>query len=353
MLALMSTSIPHVSWVYQQFELGNSLNVNVWFTTINIQDITTNGIAIGIDALAAWLVFSITFGGKRGNAAIWVFITALVGLSWYCNYIYAMAHNAAIHVDVWSITILFGYTTTGFITPIIISSIPLFTVAYAVMWLQISKTQNSVSLANEATRLETVNRDKARIRNAKRENRQAAFTGLVSDFKHVMNEIKPAKSTLVENTPVENTSLENTSVENTSVENIVKETYMEDAYSDNMHTEETYVPVQRNLDMVESAMVNALNDLPETELHELRILASSQTLSNFTQTLKNKYPAYKSYITPNRVSNVLDVMGVTISVVDTPVTSERDTDKLIPVVTPVQETNDNPITAYLAEIYQS
>jgi hypothetical protein len=181
--ALLATSIPHVAWVYQIFEPKDSTSINLWFTSISVTDLTSNGIAVGIDVMAAWLTYTITLGGRKGNKSLWLFIAVLVAFSWYCNYIYAMAHDPQSTQNVWTISLWF--TTTGDITPVLISAVPVLVIAYTIMWEQIGKSGNvdPAKLAEQATLLEQANEHKQRIRAAKRANRQDAMKGFFADAK--------------------------------------------------------------------------------------------------------------------------------------------------------------------------
>lgn len=186
--ALLATSIPHVAWVYQAFEPKNSNMLNLWFTTLDITNLTSTGIAVGIDVMAAWLTYTITFQGKKGNTSLWLFIGVLVVFSWYCNYLYAMAHNPESIQDVWSINLWF--TTTGEITPVLISAVPVLVIAYTLVWEQIGKQDDidPVKLAEQATLLEQMNEQKRRIRNAKRVNRLDTMKGFFADTKAMIEQ---------------------------------------------------------------------------------------------------------------------------------------------------------------------
>src|SRR5271165_792733 len=161
--ALLATSIPHVAWIYQVFEPGNSTVINLGIFQLSTVDLTTYGIAIGIDVMAAWLTYTITLGGKKGNKSLWLFISVLVLFSWYCNYIYAQGHNPNFQGNIWDMQLAFGYTT-GDITPILISAVPVLVIAYTVMWQQIGKGSevDPSALALLAENLEKANDEKKR-----------------------------------------------------------------------------------------------------------------------------------------------------------------------------------------------
>lgn len=142
-LSLLAMSIPHVAWLYQTYEPhdGN------WYTTG-----TSYGVAIAIDVMIAWLSWAQVAGkGARSNVT-WLFIASLSALSWYANYLYGMNNDPIHQSDIWNISIAFGWTTTGYITPVIISAVPVFSLAYTAM-LHTVMNQNVETVAEMQARL--------------------------------------------------------------------------------------------------------------------------------------------------------------------------------------------------------
>jgi hypothetical protein len=143
--AFLAMSIPHVAWVYYSYEAHNGY----------IPVVLSYGVAIGIDILVCWLAY-LQSSKKRGDVVVtWVFIAVLAFLSWYCNYLYTMAYSPQPVTDVWNIPINIGigYTTTGYITPIIISAIPMFVIGYTFMLGRLSSVRRE-TLEDKASRLE-------------------------------------------------------------------------------------------------------------------------------------------------------------------------------------------------------
>ncbi len=123
-LSFLAVSIPHVAWLYQSYEPKDGS----WYTLV-----TTYGVAVGIDVMIAWLSWVQVAGKGARSGVTWVFIVALSLLSWYANYLYGMNNDPIRQADIWNISIAFGITTTGYITPCIISAVPLFSLAYTAM----------------------------------------------------------------------------------------------------------------------------------------------------------------------------------------------------------------------------
>src|SRR5713226_1055600 len=123
-LSFLAVSIPHVAWLYQTYEPKDGS----WYTLV-----TTYGVAVGIDVMIAWLSWVQVAGKGARSGVTWVFIVALSLLSWYANYLYGMNNDPIRQADIWNISIAFGITTTGYITPCIISAVPLFSLAYTAM----------------------------------------------------------------------------------------------------------------------------------------------------------------------------------------------------------------------------
>jgi hypothetical protein len=140
-VAFLGSSIPHVAWVYDQFEQGNQdvslagVHVNGWYCLSIL-------IAVGIDALVAWLSFQLAVGKGKSNACMtWTFILTLSSLSWYCNWIYSVAHSPAAHVNVWAIALFWGLTTTGTLTSWLVSAFPVFSIGYTFMLSRMNENQ--------------------------------------------------------------------------------------------------------------------------------------------------------------------------------------------------------------------
>src|SRR5260221_2818073 len=83
--AFLSTSIPHVAWVFFHYEPQHDGYGLIWWGL-------SYAVAIGIDVLICWLSYmraEQTQQGKGDGAITWGFITLLALLSWFCNWIFA------------------------------------------------------------------------------------------------------------------------------------------------------------------------------------------------------------------------------------------------------------------------
>ena len=178
--SFLATSIPHVAWLYQSFEPQEG----AW------QFVASYGIAIGIDVMIAWLSFVQTIGGKsKGVWFTWVFIILLGVLSWYANYLYDMQHSPIHQVNIWAIELLGGWMTTGYITPIIISAIPLFAIAYTLMLSKLGARQVE-SVEEMRARLADLQQRKEVEKELKALNKgrvKQALTSVIDDSREVFN----------------------------------------------------------------------------------------------------------------------------------------------------------------------
>src|SRR5712664_3122057 len=197
-ISLLATTLPHTAWVFYQYETGETTIIPLWFTSVDVWWFISFGVAIGIDALIAWLSFVKVLGkNKTDDSIVWLFIGLLCALSWYCNYLYAMAHNPVQKIDIWNIQLLGGLTTTGSITPVIISAIPLFVIAYTFMFSKLadSKGVTSQELAALANELEALNIQKSRIKQAKRKSLVGDINGVWDSAKEEVTHVKATKDT--------------------------------------------------------------------------------------------------------------------------------------------------------------
>lgn len=140
-VAFLCSSIPHVAWVFNQFEQGNG-DMNLWGFRFNGWYCLSIMIAVSIDALVAWLSFQLAVGKGKGNARmIWGFILSLSALSWYCNWIYSVAHSPAAKINVWGIVLFWGWTTVGTFTSWLVSAFPVFSIGYTFMLSKMNENQ--------------------------------------------------------------------------------------------------------------------------------------------------------------------------------------------------------------------
>lgn len=180
------TSIPHVAWLYHAFE---EPSIDIVVGHVNSL-IFSYMVAIGIDVTIAVLSVLMDIGAKRGNAfVVYAFVALLGALSWYANYLYVMAHDPVHQANVWNIT-LFRDVTTGYLTPIIISAVPIFVLAYTFILGFISgKSVSSEDLTAQADALEKTADAQARIRQARLKNRSGVAIDTVNSVKGVWHNV--------------------------------------------------------------------------------------------------------------------------------------------------------------------
>lgn len=193
--AFLSVSIPHVAWMYHSYE---PQDLPVWW-------VIAYAVAIGIDILVCWLSWVQSNGNTGDKIVTWLFIGLLAALSWYANYLYSMVHNPAYQVRVWNIDLGFGITT-GQVTPVIVSAIPVFIIGYTYMLSKVNKAdvkpKTALQLKAEADELQDAMREKQRIAALKRGGKVSALTGLFDAGKTVVNHVRKADESTEHNAAI-------------------------------------------------------------------------------------------------------------------------------------------------------
>jgi hypothetical protein len=127
--SFLAVSIPHVAAIFRIYEPQHDGYSWLWWTC-------SLGAAAGIDILAGWLTLVMMSKEvhKFDRGIIWAFIIALMLFSWYCNWLFDMLNNP-IPTNVWGSTAIdlpfVGVWTVQQITPLMVSALPVFIIAYA------------------------------------------------------------------------------------------------------------------------------------------------------------------------------------------------------------------------------
>lgn len=147
--SFLAVSIPHVGAIFRMYEpIAQGPLDAMW-------NICSFAAAAGIDVLAGWLTLVMMNKEARGRdkVIIWTFIIALMVFSWYCNWLFDELHSPH-PINVWAITIIslpwIGSWTVDQLTPLIVSALPVFIVAYASIAHLVGVKQNVavISLAD-------------------------------------------------------------------------------------------------------------------------------------------------------------------------------------------------------------
>jgi len=181
----LSLSIPHLAWVFHQFEGTESKIVTLGKVQIDLLWIECYGVALGIDATVAALAYLLQLGLNSGftKGIVWAFTVALSGLSWYLNYLFDMAHKP-IQASVWNIGIAGGLTTTGYATPLVTSAVPVFLVAYTFI-IDIVGNKKQVSLEDLQKEVE----EKKKLSAVKKELKDLNRSNLVNSIKGAVSSV--------------------------------------------------------------------------------------------------------------------------------------------------------------------
>jgi mannitol-specific phosphotransferase system IIBC component len=237
-LAFLSTSIPHVAWLYHIYEPVGKGDTTIF--GISIWWVLCYAIAIGIDVLIAWLSFVQTM--KKGDIVTWIFIALLSILSWYANYLYDMNNNPIVQQSIWKITLLWGSTTTGFITPIIVSAIPMFVIAYTFMLSRIQASSSVLSpeeLKAQNDMEERLLAEKKRQATLKRDARNFALKGTVAGIVDMV----------AFTTQAIQTGLQDVQGNHATIDAVQEDAVQEDAVQESTAKQDTQNVIQTALDL--------------------------------------------------------------------------------------------------------
>ncbi len=207
----LGVSIPHIAWVFRQYTPTSA----DWVEN-GLYWLLATGYAIAIDGVMAWL--SHTQSQRKqawsmDNFVTWGFIGALVGMSWYLNWVYDLAHDpsqtlndAGINMGVWNHLLIWGKLdgfTVGAFTPTLLGALPVFTIAYVSVLNKVHamEEQDAKSLTELEKDADEIERRKAameRIKNAgKKQVNEEEVTGLERFTKRAIRSGKSVVGELV------------------------------------------------------------------------------------------------------------------------------------------------------------
>jgi hypothetical protein len=183
--SFLAVSIPHVSAIFRVYEPAAQGLIDVAWNLCSV------GAATGIDVLAGWLtlVMMSKQASGRDKLIIWTFIIALMVFSWYCNWLFDMM-NSPMRVNVWNI-VLFNLPFVGVwsvqqLTPLVVSALPVFIVAYASIAHLVGVKQDAVVF--------TLDDLKQQAKEAE-ERAQAELTIIAAQAKVIDKKIETRKAT--------------------------------------------------------------------------------------------------------------------------------------------------------------
>jgi len=173
----LMVSIPHVAWVFRQYEpQDQGITGFVWW-------VLAYGFAIAIDGVIGWLSHIKSEGTTKSDQSfIWGFIVVLVMMSWYFNWVFSMAHDPSQKKpDVWTFVLtsqmwFVPSLTVGQLTPVVISALPVFIIAYTfilgkVNAMKVAEAKSLADLQAEANEAEERAKAEKRIRAAQNEQK--------------------------------------------------------------------------------------------------------------------------------------------------------------------------------------
>jgi hypothetical protein len=113
-------SIGHVAWFFHLYEPQG----DGWAM------VPSYGKAGSLDLAIFFLAYVAATGKATDKWIVWIFTVILTCISLYANYVYAMFFSPERQTHIWNIQILWGVTTTGWLSPLIASSYPLFAIVF-------------------------------------------------------------------------------------------------------------------------------------------------------------------------------------------------------------------------------
>lgn len=199
-IVCLYVSIPHLAWVFYSWEQVNPTQDSpISIALFGIDILTTKQgwlnaylQAMSIDVIIAFLSITLTNSKDKTHTGIgYTFVTLLIALSWFFNWLYAKDH-APVNAGIWSHTEVWGLVHLDTLTAIITSALPVFALAFTVM-IDVLTGEKITADQIEAKAIEEEKKNTSlkRLRKAK-EERQAETISRV--FRLAQNVKKNGKS---------------------------------------------------------------------------------------------------------------------------------------------------------------
>lgn len=173
-------SIDHVAWFFHLYE-PQSAPGDVWAM------VPSYGKAGSLDLAIFFLAYVAATGQAADKVLTWTFTVILSCISLYANYIYAMFFSPEHQSHIWDIQILWGLTTTGWLSPLIASSYPIFAIVFMYLIERVI-SRKAETPEQMRTRLQTL-KEKKEI---ERQIKEAEGPGLIQRAKNNALEVKQA-----------------------------------------------------------------------------------------------------------------------------------------------------------------
>ncbi len=282
--AFLYASLRHIAYFFASFEPAGSDWTGAY------------ALAISIDVTALILTIGIMFF-KRGMpwhalVGVWFFIFCLTGFSWLVNWEYAVQFQGQG---------LSRASAFEWVNPILASAFAFLNLAYSVIAeLFNSKPKTAEELQQELADIQQKSRLELQISDLKNQQNSSWITGKIRMFSDAISaafQPQIANDSQPDLTQISDEFEEDLEPISSEIENEI--TVISASNLPQNHAE---IPLK--LGMIEQRMFDAFMQHPQ-EAKELLKLSHEQNLDEFVATLQNKYSRYASYITPERVTNVL------------------------------------------------
>ncbi len=267
--AFLYASLRHIAYFFASFEPVGSDWTGAY------------ALAISIDVTALILTIGVMFF-KRGMpwhalVGVWFFIFCLTGFSWLVNWEYAVQFQGQ------------GLSRTSafeWVNPILASAFAFLNLAYSVIAeLFNSKPKTAEELQQELADIQQKSHLQSQISDLKNQQNVSWIHGKIQMFSDAI--FGQNQEQIEEHSEPDLPQISDE---------------IEDDFAPNLPQNHAEIPPK--LGMIEQRMFDAFMQHPQ-EAKELLRLSREQNLDEFVATLQNKYSRYASYITPERVTNVL------------------------------------------------
>lgn len=173
-------SVPHIAWMFDLFEQGDT--GSLLLLGIPLHTISSYAFSLVIDSIIMCLSYWLIARVEKAHFLTWVVLLSLVAMSYFGNFSFYVAHYPKGYYDFLSTPILMGNTTIGYVAPLILSSLPLFSICFSIMLKKLTtEDSNGLEVLQEKVLVMERERElKAQLATLQRERVKHTLIGGVS-----------------------------------------------------------------------------------------------------------------------------------------------------------------------------
>ncbi len=191
--AFLGMSIPHLAYVFRSYEpVGDGFDGMWWFVSY--------GGAVSIDVMIGILSYVASEvqrqrGERHVLGIIWAFVIGLSLVSWYFNWLFAKQNANSMLARIMNQVLVspWGHdVSVATVTPLIVSAIPVFIIAYTYVSDKIITEQprSATDLEQEADEAERLVKQQTRLDNLRRQQREQRWGGRIGSLKSFMDQTR-------------------------------------------------------------------------------------------------------------------------------------------------------------------